>query len=153
MRLRGADEGPPRPKEVGSRETSDRTTPDGGSSRLRNGRGGGSVRGQDEKAVSLHGEERHAAGEILEGPVGLGPAEDLADLSGERRSLELGILPDPFPDLVDLGIGEESARIELHAESRIVGRDKRVRRSGEIVEGSQGVGSEGAAPVRAQASR
>lgn len=61
-------------------------------------------RRQDEKAVLLHGEERHAAGEILECSVGLGPAEDLADPPGEGRSLEGGILPDPLPDLVDLRV-------------------------------------------------
>jgi hypothetical protein len=48
--------------------------------------------GQDEKAVPLHPEEGHAAGERLEGPIGLDPAEALADLAGEGRSLEGGIL-------------------------------------------------------------
>ena len=110
-------------------------------------------RRQDEKAVPLHGKERHAAGEILEGSVGLGPAEGLADLPGEGRSLERGIFPDPPPDLVDLLVFEVPARIAPHAGSRIVGRDRRVRRSGESDQGSQGVRSEGAPPIRAQASR
>ena len=109
--------------------------------------------GQDEKAVPLHPEEGHAAGERREGPVGLDPAEALADLAGEGRPLEGGILSDPLPDPVDLGIGEEAARIDLHAGSLIAGRDRRARLSEDIAQGSQGDRSEGADAARAQASR
>lgn len=103
--------------------------------------GTGTEAGRESRLASWT--ERHTAGEILEGSIGLGPAEDLADLPGEGRSFERGFLPDPLPDLVDLLVFEVPARIALHEGSRIVGRDRRARRSEEIVQGSQGDGSEG----------
>ena len=78
---------------------------------------------------------------------------DPADPEGQSLPVEGRLLLDPLSDMFHLLRGEGPAQLALHAGSRTGERERRSFRSGERVQGSQCDTSEGACPLRAQASK